>query len=542
MADAAKTPGRVLRKDRHGASPFRVGAVVLLIAGIATFLGFTKHIPFTHDFRVKAVFTEANSIRKNSPVRIAGVNVGKVKDIQREPGTTAAIVTMEIQDKGLPIHTDATMKIRPRIFLEGNFFVDVKPGTPSAPTIKEGATIPITQTATPVQLDQVLTALQENSRDDLKAALKGFGDALTLKPTAAENADQVPAVRGETGAQALNQVIKGAGPDALKYSSIVNDGLTGTAPHDLSLLIKGFGTAAGALDSDEGALTGFLDNFNTTMAAFASQSTNLKSTIHLLGPTLHSADLALTSLNAAFPNTRAFAKEILPGVRETAGTITAALPWIAQTNGLLGPSELRGVAENLSPAVAHLSKVVSATRALLPQADLVAQCATKVILPTGDIKIDDGPLTTGAENYKEFWYAMVGLAGESQNFDGNGQYVRFAVGGGDQTISTGKVGGALGDVMFGSAANKPIGTRPAFPGHRPPYVSSQPCKNQKIPDLNAAKVGPADGGASTTAAQTAIAKQAATASVSRGTLSSNAQSLTAAIVSRLNPFRRGDRP
>ena len=101
--------------------------------GIATYLGFTKDIPFTHDFRVKAVFTQANSIRKNSPVRIAGVNVGKVKKIEREPGTTAAIVTMEIQDKGLPIHTDATMKIRPRIFLEGNFFVDVKPGTPSAP-------------------------------------------------------------------------------------------------------------------------------------------------------------------------------------------------------------------------------------------------------------------------------------------------------------------------------------------------------------------------------------------------------------------------
>ena len=32
---------------------------------------------------------------------------------------------MEIDDKGLPIHKDATLKIRPRIFLEGNFFVDL---------------------------------------------------------------------------------------------------------------------------------------------------------------------------------------------------------------------------------------------------------------------------------------------------------------------------------------------------------------------------------------------------------------------------------
>ena len=34
---------------------------------------------------------------------------------------------MEIEDKGLPIHKDATLKIRPRIFLEGNFFVDLSP-------------------------------------------------------------------------------------------------------------------------------------------------------------------------------------------------------------------------------------------------------------------------------------------------------------------------------------------------------------------------------------------------------------------------------
>ena len=56
------------------------------------------------------------------------MNVGKVTSIEREPGSDTAIVTMEIDDKGLPIHKDATAKIRPRIFLEGNFFVDLQPG------------------------------------------------------------------------------------------------------------------------------------------------------------------------------------------------------------------------------------------------------------------------------------------------------------------------------------------------------------------------------------------------------------------------------
>ena len=37
-------------------------------------------------------------------------------------------VTMEMKESGLPIHKDATLKIRSRIFLEGNFFVDLTPG------------------------------------------------------------------------------------------------------------------------------------------------------------------------------------------------------------------------------------------------------------------------------------------------------------------------------------------------------------------------------------------------------------------------------
>ncbi len=136
--------------------------------------------------------------------------------------------------------------------------------------------------------------------------------------------------------------------------------------------------------------------------------------------------------------------------------------------------------------------MTNATIDLLPQADLVAQCATNVVLPTGDIKIADGDLSTNKEKYKEFWYTMVGLAGEGQNFDGNGQMVRFQPGGGDQTFSTGVVP-ALGDRLYGNAASKPLGSRPAFPSKRPPYKPEEPCKDQKIPDLNGARTGPADG-------------------------------------------------
>ena len=80
-------------------------------------------------FQFKAVFQSANSIRLNSPVRIAGVNVGKCQE-GRGPGRAPTTPSSRWRSRttGLPIHKDAELKIRPRIFLEGNFFVDLQPG------------------------------------------------------------------------------------------------------------------------------------------------------------------------------------------------------------------------------------------------------------------------------------------------------------------------------------------------------------------------------------------------------------------------------
>src|SRR3954451_602699 len=193
---------RIPRKDRRGWSPFVVGGVVVAIILALSYLGFTKHVPFTKGFQVKAVFQTSNSIRANSPVRIAGVNVGKVKKIQRyvDPDgnkTNYSVVTMEIQDAGLPLHKDATAKIRPRIFLEGNFFVDLQPGTPKAPTIGDGDTLPVTQTAAPVQLGDLLTSLQADDRKNLQNVLRGLGGALTVKPRPIDNITFPPVVKGK---------------------------------------------------------------------------------------------------------------------------------------------------------------------------------------------------------------------------------------------------------------------------------------------------------------------------------------------------------
>src|SRR6185312_6938324 len=113
--------------------------------------------------------------------------------------------TMTIQSNGLPIHEDATADIRPRLFLEGNFYVDLHPGTPQAPTISSGHVLPASQTTGPVQLDRVLSALRSNSRTDLQTLLQGLGASLNGHPTAAQDATQDPSVKGLTAGQALNK-------------------------------------------------------------------------------------------------------------------------------------------------------------------------------------------------------------------------------------------------------------------------------------------------------------------------------------------------
>jgi phospholipid/cholesterol/gamma-HCH transport system substrate-binding protein len=520
------------RKERTGIAPVTAGAILAVVLIVITYFGFTKHVPFTHGYRLQAVFESSNSLRPGSPVRIAGVNVGKVKKVERAGSSDAAVVTMELDDKALPIHKDATLKIRPRIFLEGNFFVDLKPGTPSSPTLSDNDRIPMTQTSRPVQLDEVLTSLQSDARVDLQDVLINYGQALKHQPTPAQNADQDRDVKGEDAAKALNQTFKYAGP-AERNASIVNEAVLGTQPGDLAKLIKSFGVVAGALDRNEDALKNLITNFNITTAAFASESGNLQATIRLLAPTLRNANRAFASLNAAFPPTRAFAREILPGVRETPATIDVSYPWVAQTRKLLGPNELGGLAKQLQPTTAALAKFSDDSIALLPQVDKVNRCLTNVILPTGDIKINDGQLTTGVENYKEFWYTMVSLASEGQGFDGNGNYVRFQVGGGSQTVSTGKTS-AGGDALFGNAVAKPIGTRPKYPGSRPPYKPDVECATQKIPNLNGAATGGVESSVRTQARPSGVRDTGVQAPAGTGRTSS--PSIADELAKRLNPF------
>ena len=146
---------------------------------VASTVGWFRINPFEQSHTVRAEFAQVSNLAVRSPVRIAGVEVGKVTQGRAAQGGGAR-VTMELKPSALPLHEDARLKVRSRIFLEGNFFVDLQPGTPASPELGDDDVIPARQTSAPVLLGDVLTTLQRDTRTDLQTLLRelstGLGD------------------------------------------------------------------------------------------------------------------------------------------------------------------------------------------------------------------------------------------------------------------------------------------------------------------------------------------------------------------------------
>jgi hypothetical protein len=109
--------------------------------------------------------------------------------------------------------------------------------------------------------------------------------------------------------------------------------------------------------------------------------------------------------------------------------------------------------------------------------------------------VRDGALTNRrsdgsiVENYKEFWYSMVGLAGEGSSFDGNGSAIRTGLGGGSYTANFGRSRTA-GSTVIGNSNLKPLGSSPLYPSARPPYKLDAACYRQALPNVNGPQAGP----------------------------------------------------
>lgn len=463
-----------------------LGLIAVAIVLVALFLAFTRSVPWGGGTEVTAVFNSAQNLRVNSPVRIAGVEVGKVTGVEPlDPGsagegtassaTTGAVVTMELDDAGLPLKEDARFTLRPRLFLEGNLFVDVRPGSPSSPVVDPGDyTFPPSQTANTVQLDQILTsAFQADVRRDLQVFLDQFGTALVD-------------AGGARSLRTLNEV----SPGAFRYTSEVNQALLGERPHDLSSLVVNLGRVVRGLGADQPALQDLITNLRIASGSFAQQSAPLEAAIAELPVTIAAGNSAFASLNAAFPSTRAFAREILPGVRTAPATLDAATPLLRQLDLLARPRELRGLVADLRPTVPDLATLTREAVPLLEQTRALSSCFNNVVIPWANDRVSGGGAYDAEHGshgrvFEETGYGLAGIAGESRSGDANGQYIRVIGAGGTNTVTSTDLSTG-GTPLAGVTPFEIDGSMPALSASaKTPFKPDAPCENQDPPNLDA---------------------------------------------------------
>jgi len=458
------------RRRKPRLSDFALGAIVLTVVLLVTALAFKKEIPLRHHYKVDAIFATSNNVKPNSKVRIAGINVGKVTAVKKATvgGHPATLVEMRIDNSGLPLHTDATAKIRPRLFLEGNFFVDLSPGSPSAPLLKDGGTIPVTQTAAPVQWDQLFSALQRDTRKNLQVLLQQLASALDHGGAAAYNSS-IPFWK-----------------NAYKDTAIVNDALLGTSPHDLSGYVRHQAGVSAALAADDARLRQLISDFDTTATSFAVARSDLSAAVAELPRTLRAGIPALSALNASFPPLRRMIVDARPAVRSTGPAVDALLPAVRQLRGLVSRAELRGLTDDLRPAVPALARLSRGSVPLLGQVRLASSCQNEVVLPWTQEKIDDPAFPTTLNVGDEATKFLPGIAGESRSGDANGQW--FSI-----LADLGPYAYPLTSQTYFLSDTPLQGVNPPKPTSRPPLRPDVPCETQQTPDLRSVP-GPAPQG------------------------------------------------
>jgi virulence factor Mce-like protein len=451
-------------------SPLVLGAFAILATIVLFYLSATKELPWSGGHELKLQFASANQIAPNAPVRVAGVNVGEVGSIESGPGGTA-MVTVELDDEALPIHEDAIARIRPRTFLEGAFFVDIKPGSPSAPEVGDGGTIPVGQTEVPVQLDQILSSLKEPVREQLRYGVQELATGFDGR-----------------GPAAINATIPVLDP-FFTDGAHVAEALTGTAPHDLSRAIASTSRVTEALAADRPKLGLLVSSFSEVARALADRQRDLQTSIRGVDALLAEAPATLDALSSATPETRGLVADLRPVLRAAPSVVNPAVPLAVQLERLLRPGRVPRLVSLAEPAVGSLARLAPDATTSFAGLRAPARCLLENALPALTSVIPDGALTSDQPAYRELLYSLVGLASSTRNFDGNGFSTRYYAGFSNELQSL-PSGNPL-EPLYGVGGSPVIGSSPRKPAEAPPARPDVPCTESDAPDLDAAQ-GPPD--------------------------------------------------
>lgn len=462
----------------------RTTVVSVVVVTAVTLAAFLKLHVGPSPYEIRGIFASTNQLRIGSDVRIAGVTVGHVTALAAGPGNTA-VVTMQVDDVGRPIHADAELAVEPRLVLEGNFYVAVRPGTPSVPELHSGATIPRAHTTVPVQLDQVLDTFDLATRGSLHRAIGELASALGPVPHRhGGNADRATVPAGYVSLRQAARELRRALPPAARVATA----LRGSEPGDLGRTVRATRDVTTQLAAAPAALADSVTNFNRLTATLADEDRSVVASIGALDHLMRVAPPGLAALNGALPQLTTFADALRPALRIAPAPLRRATGLVRQLQRLFGDAELPALLDRARPAIRNLPSLEQSLLQFSPLVTSANGCLTDRVAWTLNQTLKDGTNSTGDPVWLDAVHGEANSGGVVSGFDGNGVALRVGLVANGTEISG--VFPGIGKVVGTSPHVE--GVRPAWLGYgvEPPYRPDQSCTAQQRPDLSARSAPP----------------------------------------------------
>lgn len=296
----------VHRPGQHRPREVLTGAVAATILVLLITVAVNRGLPFwpKSGTTVWAHFANASSLRVGNPVRVAGIPVGKVSKIEQPASGRGALVQLRLQDGKVSLHDDARASIWWRTLLGRNLYVELDPGSPSAPPLT--GSIARAHTTNQVELDQALAPLDATGRTGLKRIIGATDGGLA----------------GHDAADALRALAHASPPIAEGLPAV-----RGQDPGDLPYLVSQTARWMHAIDRRGADLAGLIDSGRTTLAVTAARSADIGTILDRAPAALDSTRRTMVSLRATLPTLDHVTTRLRPGARrlDAAATTTRTL-------------------------------------------------------------------------------------------------------------------------------------------------------------------------------------------------------------------------
>jgi phospholipid/cholesterol/gamma-HCH transport system substrate-binding protein len=254
-------------------------------------LAFGGSIPLKpKGYRFNILFPQASNLASQADVRISGVPVGKVVAIKL--GTNGqSDATIEMQSRYAPAHADMRAILRAKSLL-GETFVELTPGSRSAPAIPEGGSLPPGRVSPTVTLDEIYRTFDPQTRASFQAWMQSLAAGL-----------------GGQGAN-LNAAFGTLDPFSADANTLVSILLSQTGA--VKNLVRNTGIVFDALTQRDNQLRSLIVNADSTFSATAAANAALADTFRALPGFEASSQVALRRLQAFAIDTSPLLTQLRP--------------------------------------------------------------------------------------------------------------------------------------------------------------------------------------------------------------------------------------